>query len=278
MKGGGGVSSYSFSLKRGWRGLVFAVLGLVILSMLVPLVFLLGLHNGFHSSSGFGSEDRTSSSTPNTFKSYDPVDQNNHLQNDESEHLDYLIEILEPSLTKDVVEHIAKGAANDIVNQDPMLVTVELDKGRPALSDAVPQLNHDTKNKEYKEEMKDATVKKIKDKLFVARAYFPTIAKLPTQDKLSYDMKQNIQEFERIFSESTTDADLPPHMQKRLEKMEALIAKAKTFPVDCNNVDKKLRQILDLTEDEAHFHTKQSAFLYQLAVQTIPKSHHCLSM
>lgn len=60
--------------------------------------------------------------------------------------------------------------------------------------------------------------------------------------------------------------------------MEDVISKAKSFPVDCNNVDKKLRQILDLTEDEAHFHMKQSAFLYQLAVQTKPKSHHCLSM
>lgn len=36
--------------KRRWKGLVIAVLGLVLLSLLVPLVFLLGLHNGFHSS------------------------------------------------------------------------------------------------------------------------------------------------------------------------------------------------------------------------------------
>ena len=60
--------------------------------------------------------------------------------------------------------------------------------------------------------------------------------------------------------------------------MENVIAKAKTFPVDCNNVDKKLRQILDLTEEETNFHMKQSAFLYQLAVQTMPKGLHCLSM
>ncbi|KAK0585218.1 hypothetical protein LWI29_024873 [Acer saccharum] len=60
--------------------------------------------------------------------------------------------------------------------------------------------------------------------------------------------------------------------------MEATIARAKSFPVECNNVDKKLRQIFDMTEDEANFHMKQSAFLYQLAVQTMPKSFHCLSM
>ncbi|KAG5550091.1 hypothetical protein RHGRI_015143 [Rhododendron griersonianum] len=67
-------------------------------------------------------------------------------------------------------------------------------------------------------------------------------------------------------------------MGKRLERMEAVIARAKSFVLDCNNVDKKLRQLVDLTEDEANFHMKQSAFLYQLAVQTVPKSLHCLSM
>ena len=33
-----------------------------------------------------------------------------------------------------------------------------------------------------------------------------------------------------------------------------------------------------MTEDEASFHMKQSVFLYQLAVHTMPKSLHCLSM
>ena len=53
-------------------------------------------------------------------------------------------------------------------------------------------------------------VKKLKDQLFVARAYYPTITKLPGQDKLTREMKQNIQDLEHIFSEATTDADLPP--------------------------------------------------------------------
>ena len=44
------------------------------------------------------------------------------------------------------------------------------------------------------------------------------------------------------------------------------------------NVEQKLRQLLDITEDEAYFHTRQSAFLYHLGVQTMPKTHHCLNM
>lgn len=63
---------------------------------------------------------------------------------------------------------------------------------------------------EHKEKMDDSMVKKMKDQLYVARAYYPSIAKIPTLDKLSHDMKQNIQEFERVLSETATDKDLPP--------------------------------------------------------------------
>ncbi|GJU92525.1 probable galacturonosyltransferase 7 isoform X1 [Tanacetum coccineum] len=101
---------------------------------------------------------------------------------------------------------------------------------------------------------------------------------MPKLDQFSQEMKQNIQEFERILSESSYDPELPPQVEKKLLKMETTITKAKAATVDCNNVDKKLRQLADLTEDEANFHMKQSAFLYQLAFQTTPKSLHCLSM
>lgn len=63
---------------------------------------------------------------------------------------------------------------------------------------------------EHKEVMKDTTVKRVKDQLFVARAYYPSVAKLKHQEKLSREMKQNIQEHERMLSEAISDADLPP--------------------------------------------------------------------
>ena len=67
-------------------------------------------------------------------------------------------------------------------------------------------------------------------------------------------------------------------IKKKIERMDQSIARAKSCTVDCNNVDRKLRQILHMTEDEAHFHMKQSAYLYNLGVHTMPKSHHCLNM
>jgi hypothetical protein len=64
----------------------------------------------------------------------------------------------------------------------------------------------------------------------------------------------------------------------KMVRMEQAIAQASGSPVDCNNVIRKLRQILDLTEAEIHFHQVQSAFLYHLGVHTMPKSLHCLNM
>ncbi|XP_061955216.1 probable galacturonosyltransferase 7 [Populus nigra] len=274
--------------KRRWRCLVIGVLFLVLLSMLVPLVFLLGLyHNGFHSTGHLS--DRQISSASAT---------------DQSSHIKELINNFAPTLPKihqDLVINFTSGAENKTASSGTPVVLPVVPQPPPIRNDAAAAGTDEiTKHKrnaveesekcelrfggychwrdEHRENMKDFMVKKLKDQLFVARAYYPSIAKLPSQEKLTHELKQNIQELERIVSESSTDADLPPQIQKKLQKMENVISKAKTFPVDCNNVDKKLRQILDLTEEETNFHMKQSAFLYQLAVQTMPKGLHCLSM
>ncbi|XWS09545.1 hypothetical protein CRYUN_Cryun40dG0093900 [Craigia yunnanensis] len=286
MKGGGGGVAPA---KRRWRGLAIGVLFLVVLSMLVPLGFLLGLHNGFHSA-GFKPLQHTSPS------------------GDRSSHIDNLVRKLGPTLPKDILEGFVNEAKNETSSTNatprsqqkkgipvpPQVVLQPLTNknisrvsGKAGMkagvdeSEGLCELKYGSYciwREENREEMKDSTVKKLKDQLFVARAYFPSIAKIPAQNKLSRELKQNIQELEHVLSESTTDDDLPPEIQKKSQRMEAAIARAKSVSVDCNNVDKKLRQIFDLTGDEANFHMKQSAFLYQLAVQTMPKSLHCLSM
>ncbi|CAN6330236.1 unnamed protein product [Urochloa humidicola] len=131
---------------------------------------------------------------------------------------------------------------------------------------------------EHREVMKDAIVKRLKDQLFIARAHYPSIAKLKQHQIFTRELKQSIQEHERMLSDTITDADLPPIFAKKLEKMEHTIERAKSCEVGCSNVERKLRQLLDITEDEAYFHTRQSAFLYHLGVQTMPKTHHCLNM
>ena len=67
---------------------------------------------------------------------------------------------------------------------------------------------------------------------------------------------------------------------KKLEKMENTTESQILWSRMLENVEQKLRQLLDITEDEACFHTRQSqsVFLYHLGVQTMPKTHHCLNM
>ncbi|KAJ8753908.1 hypothetical protein K2173_000162 [Erythroxylum novogranatense] len=293
MKGSGGGGPYQG--KRRWRCLVIGVLFLVVLSMLVPLGFLLGLYKGFQSS-GYLSDQ--------------PIKGASSMER--SQHVHELINILRPTLPKDFRGNFAndlssktnvttvagdserkKGievpphatlrpvASIDKLGADSKKKSSEHTKGPPEGSEKLCELKFGSYclwREKHREDMKDALVKKLKDQLFVARAYYPSIAKLRQQNKLSHELRQNIQELERVLSESTTDADLPPRIEKKLQKMEAAITRAKSFPVECNNVDKKLRQIFDMTEDEANFHMKQSSFLYQLSVQTMPKSLHCLSM
>ncbi|CAH2058801.1 unnamed protein product [Thlaspi arvense] len=312
--GGGGVGGGGGGGKRRWKVLVIGVLVLVILSMLVPLAFLLGLHNGFHSpdlshlpsSSLYFSSGYVTVQPATPFESYSRINATKHPQRDLSDRVDEVLQKINPVLPKKSDINMGSRDMNRTSISDskrrgtpvsPAVVAnpSPANKTKTVASNKVVQgaiVGADETRRtcevkygsyclwreENKEPLKDAKVKHMKDLLFVARAYYPSIAKMPSQSKLTRDMKQNIQDFERILSESSADADLPPQVDKKFQKMEAVISKAKSFPVDCNNVDKKLRQILDLTEDEASFHMKQSVFLYQLAVQTMPKSLHCLSM
>ncbi|XP_044473468.1 probable galacturonosyltransferase 7 isoform X3 [Mangifera indica] len=294
MKGGGGGGGLSVTGKWRWRGLVIGVLFLVILSMLVHLAFLLGVRNGFHSPNPNG---------------YVPV-QHTSVSNDRSVHINEIVAKLAPKLSKDVLRKSTAGTENQTTDRNVMqsgqhkeALPVEPHTVLPPPPNTIDTSyaakiegtdvkggineneNCDLKfgsyclwRKEHREDMKDSMVKKLKDQLFVARAYYPSIAKLPSQSRLTRELRQNIQELERVLSESATDANLPQEIGEKSQKTEAAIVRAKSFPVDCNNIDRKLRQIFDLTEGEASFHMKQNAFLYRLAVQTMPKSLHCLSM
>ncbi|XP_031261933.1 probable galacturonosyltransferase 7 [Pistacia vera] len=277
MKGGGG-GGVSVPGKRRWRGLVIGVLFLVILSMLVPLAFLLGVHNGFHSPNPDGYVPVQHSSVSVSFLTL--------LLDLWDAHVLAIFLILMSSYffssfnwISEWCLYITKSSVQGTNNVAKVEGTEYVKGGIDENENCELKFgSYCLWRKEHREDMKDSMVKKLKDQLFVARAYYPSIAKLPSQSKLTRELRQNIQELERLLSESATDPDLPPEIGKKSQKMEAAIVKAKSFPVDCNNVDKKLRQIFDLTEDEANFHMKQSAFLYQLAVQTMPKSLHCLSM
>lgn len=291
-----------------WKWLALTVLLLVFFSMFVPLAFLLGLHNGFPV--GYSSYD----SPPSDFleiygHSKVEAEQNSSkkivqgiAESDDTSTSSKLVVDSEQPISQSIGDVVDPGSNVDTpVPNGPYNLSTDSSNVHPTsdsrLSDPmVAKISNGSSfygaevscqlefgsyclwSKEHKEAMNDATVKRFKDQLFLARAYYPSIAKLQGQENLSREMKQNIQEHERMLSEAISDADLPPFFANKILKMDQTIAKAKGCPVECSNVERKLRQILDLSEDETHFHMKQSAFLYGLGVQTMPKSLHCLSM
>ncbi|KAL6641995.1 hypothetical protein ACP70R_020176 [Stipagrostis hirtigluma subsp. patula] len=304
--------------KRRCRGLAAAVPALVVCSVLLPLVFLLGLHRP-----GYGSEERAAVVISTEVASLGPRKQ--HLDGGTMKH----------KLLKDVSKKKTSGSNGIKADKLSRSKSKNLDvkskaklKGIFSLTDLqndtfrsngphrykryqlkdlssrsldtnvddrenhAQEVPHEANHKsceleygsyclwsvEHKEVMKDAFVKRLKDQLFMARAHYPSIAKLKHQEMFTRELKQNIQEHERMLSDIITDADLPQFFAKKLEKMEHTIERAKSCEVGCSNVERKLRQLLDITEDEAYFHTRQSAFLYHLGAQTMPKTHHCLNM
>ncbi|GJM88914.1 hypothetical protein PR202_ga05494 [Eleusine coracana subsp. coracana] len=250
--------------KRRWRCVVAtcAAAALLFFSVVVPLAVLLGLHARFPSmylvdesavSVYDGSEDSGSWETI-------PSEESGRMQVNSTieEHLPATSKITGIDL-KDNFEHGLPG--------DERGKSCQLEFG-----------SYCRWSVEHKEVMEDSTVKRLKDQLFVARSYYPSIVKLEGMEKLSREMKQNIQEHEHMLSEAISDADLPKLHGVSMAKMDQTIAAAKLCATECTNVEKKLRQLLDMTEDEALFHARQSAYLYRLGVQTLPKSLHCLSM
>ena len=57
-----------------------------------------------------------------------------------------------------------------------------------------------------------------------------------------------------------------------------LLSRAKTAKADDKALIKKLRAMLQMSEDQLRSLKKQSNFLSQLAAKTVPKGLHCLSM
>ncbi|CAA7389161.1 unnamed protein product [Spirodela intermedia] len=315
--------------KRRWKGFALAVVALVVFSLLVPLAFLLGLHNRFPY--GYLSDDTSSLNSPlGRFEKAAPKDDRNPGEDDQTRVVENLIRRFGPSISKDD-EDVPKmsdenlqreGSSGNNASKSFIVSSLPKDSGSEAVptSKTVAQRPLATKEKidtpgqriistsatahlettasgdeteqtcqlefgsyclwsvEYKEKMQDSLVKKMKDQLFVARSYYPSIAKLHSQEKLSLELRQNIQDHERMLSDALVDADLPINVEKKVHSMEVIIGRVKSFHLGCVNVNKKLQQILDLTEDEAHFHRRQSAFLYHLGVQTMSKSLHCLSL
>lgn len=66
--------------------------------------------------------------------------------------------------------------------------------------------------------------------------------------------------------------------QEKLRAMDEILARGKQIQDDCALMVKKVRAMLQSTEEQLRVHKKQALFLSQLTAKTIPKGLHCLPL
>ncbi|OAE33569.1 hypothetical protein AXG93_2139s1220 [Marchantia polymorpha subsp. ruderalis] len=123
----------------------------------------------------------------------------------------------------------------------------------------------------------DAMVRIMRDQLIMARAY-AAIAESTNNGRLLRELKAKIKENIKLLGEANVDSELPPGIKDKIKLMARLLTKARDQHRDCAMMVKKLRAMLQTSEEHARTLKKQSTFLSQLAAKTIPKGLHCLSM
>ncbi|KAG0558358.1 hypothetical protein KC19_10G022400 [Ceratodon purpureus] len=117
----------------------------------------------------------------------------------------------------------------------------------------------------------------MRDQLIMARAY-ANIAQGQAHYDLVRDLKLQIKEHTSIVGDANVDAELPAGAEDKMKIMSELLAEAREKHYDNSIMVKKLRAMLQSTEDNARMLKKQSTFLSQLAAKTVPKGLHCFSM
>ncbi|KAL2654118.1 hypothetical protein R1flu_022246 [Riccia fluitans] len=126
-------------------------------------------------------------------------------------------------------------------------------------------------------ESPDLMVRLMRDQLIMARAY-ASIAESANNGRLLRELKLKIKDNIKLLGEANVDSELPPGIKDKVNQMARLLTRARDQHRDCAMMVKKLRAMLQTSEEHARTLKKQSTFLSQLAAKTIPKGLHCLSM
>lgn len=123
----------------------------------------------------------------------------------------------------------------------------------------------------------DALVRLMKDQLIMARVYV-SLANAEDDADLLRDLNGRVRDIRRALGEANVDSDLQRSASEKVKGMGQVLSKAREQLYDCKSVTKKLRAMLQGSEDHTRVLNRQSAVLRQLVAKTIPKGLHCLSM
>ncbi|KAK3120208.1 hypothetical protein QOZ80_9AG0683710 [Eleusine coracana subsp. coracana] len=117
----------------------------------------------------------------------------------------------------------------------------------------------------------------MQDQLIMAKAYL-NFASQQGSAHLVRELKLRVKEIGRAISHSSGGSHVSGSALQKMKAMDITLSKAqRTYP-RCSQMTSKLRAMTHNTEDLVRAHQSESSFLEQVAVRTLPKGHHCLSM
>lgn len=131
--------------------------------------------------------------------------------------------------------------------------------------------------KEYENPNSDSTLKLMRDQIIMAKAY-TNIAKSKNKTVLYNALVKHCRESQQAIGEARSDFELHLGALDRAKAMGHVLSIAKDQLYDCLLVARKLRVMLQSTENSVNIQKKRSAFLIQLAAKTIPRPLHCLPL
>ncbi|KAM7470986.1 hypothetical protein LguiA_009169 [Lonicera macranthoides] len=129
--------------------------------------------------------------------------------------------------------------------------------------------------KEYDNPNSDSTLKLMRDQIILAKAY-ASIARAKNETGLYNSLIKHSRKSQSAIGEASLDAELNPSALDRAKEMGHALSLAKDRLYDCITVARKLRAMLQSTEENVIALKKKSTFLIQLAAKTVPKELHCL--
>ncbi|XP_020584304.1 probable galacturonosyltransferase 4 [Phalaenopsis equestris] len=123
----------------------------------------------------------------------------------------------------------------------------------------------------------DAMVRQLKDQLIRARVY-QGLASTRSNPHLIRELRVRVRELQRALGEATKDSELSKNAHEKSRALEQVLVKGRQSQDDCSAIVKKLRAMLQSTEEQLRAHRKQAMFLNQLAAKALPKGLHCLPL
>ncbi|KAI9084353.1 hypothetical protein K1719_033695 [Acacia pycnantha] len=131
--------------------------------------------------------------------------------------------------------------------------------------------------REYENPNSDSTLKLMRDQIIMAKAY-TNIAKAKNKTILYNALIKHSRENQLAIGEASSDAELHPSALDQAKAMGRVLSMAKDQLHDCLLVARKLRVMLQSTEESVNLQKKRSAFLIQQAAKTVPMPLHCLPL